>query len=92
MPVLRAHLVQIKIMENHQNGKDTHLRGLQIFARNDEGERSPVRGGKMTVSEGVQGISTVGGGLGEVGRTRLGRRGKEEVLELGGLSGEGDIR
>ena len=36
MPVLRAHLVQIKILENHQNGKDTHLRGLQIFARNDE--------------------------------------------------------
>ncbi|KAF1831670.1 galactose-binding like protein, partial [Decorospora gaudefroyi] len=31
MPVLRAHLVQIKILENHQNGKDTHLRGLQIF-------------------------------------------------------------
>ncbi|KAH8728243.1 anaphase-promoting complex, subunit 10-domain-containing protein [Phaeosphaeriaceae sp. PMI808] len=30
MPVLRAHLVQIKILENHQNGKDTHLRGLQI--------------------------------------------------------------
>ncbi|KAF1914482.1 galactose-binding domain-like protein, partial [Ampelomyces quisqualis] len=23
--------VQIKILENHQNGKDTHLRGLQIF-------------------------------------------------------------
>ncbi|KAF2849199.1 galactose-binding like protein, partial [Plenodomus tracheiphilus IPT5] len=30
-PILRAHLVQIKILENHQNGKDTHLRGLQIF-------------------------------------------------------------
>ncbi|EOA85476.1 uncharacterized protein SETTUDRAFT_155017 [Exserohilum turcica Et28A] len=36
MPVLRAHLVQIKILENHQNGKDTHLRGLQVFAKNDE--------------------------------------------------------
>ncbi|EMD94651.1 hypothetical protein COCHEDRAFT_1075496, partial [Bipolaris maydis C5] len=23
------------ILENHQNGKDTHLRGLQVFARND---------------------------------------------------------
>jgi len=33
MPVLRAMLVQVKILENHQNGKDTHLRGLQIFAR-----------------------------------------------------------
>lgn len=36
MPTLRAHLLQIKILENHQNGKDTHLRGLQVFARNDE--------------------------------------------------------
>ena len=32
-PVLRAFLVQVRIIENHQNGKDTHLRGLQIFAR-----------------------------------------------------------
>ena len=32
-PVLRAMLVQVQIRENHQNGKDTHLRGLQIFAR-----------------------------------------------------------
>lgn len=31
-PVLRAFLVQVRIIENHQNGKDTHLRGLQIFA------------------------------------------------------------
>lgn len=33
MPVLRCMLVQVRICENHQNGKDTHLRGLQIFAR-----------------------------------------------------------
>lgn len=32
-PVLRAFVVQVRIIENHQNGKDTHLRGLQIFAR-----------------------------------------------------------
>ncbi|PNS15191.1 hypothetical protein CAC42_8192 [Sphaceloma murrayae] len=31
-PVLRAFLVQVRIIENHQNGKDTHLRGLQLFA------------------------------------------------------------
>ncbi|KAF2622514.1 hypothetical protein BU25DRAFT_452037 [Macroventuria anomochaeta] len=89
MPVLRAHLVQIKILENHQNGKDTHLRGLQIFARNDEGERSPVRGGKVSASDAV-----TGGDLGEVGimRTRRERREREEVLELGGFSGGFDIR
>ncbi|KAF2277268.1 galactose-binding like protein, partial [Westerdykella ornata] len=31
LPVLRAHLLQVRILENHQNGKDTHVRGLQIF-------------------------------------------------------------
>lgn len=36
-PVLRAMLVQVQIRENHQNGKDTHLRGLQIFARDKGG-------------------------------------------------------
>ncbi|KAF2431532.1 APC10-domain-containing protein [Tothia fuscella] len=33
LPVLRCMLVQVRICENHQNGKDTHLRGLQLFAR-----------------------------------------------------------
>jgi anaphase-promoting complex subunit 10 len=35
LPVLRCMLVQVRICENHQNGKDTHLRGLQIFARDN---------------------------------------------------------
>jgi len=39
-PVLRAFLLQVKILENHQNGKDTHLRAVQIFAR-DEVQRPP---------------------------------------------------
>ncbi|EGP90586.1 uncharacterized protein MYCGRDRAFT_28674, partial [Zymoseptoria tritici IPO323] len=30
-PVLRAFLVQVRILENHQNGKDTHLRAVQLF-------------------------------------------------------------
>lgn len=34
-PVLRAFVVQVRILENHQNGKDTHLRGLQIFAKDE---------------------------------------------------------
>lgn len=32
---LRAFLVQVKVMENHQNGKDTHVRGLKIYARDE---------------------------------------------------------
>ncbi len=38
-PVLRAFLLQVKILENHQNGKDTHLRALQIFARDEPSQQ-----------------------------------------------------
>ncbi|KAL8650873.1 MAG: hypothetical protein Q9226_004961 [Calogaya cf. arnoldii] len=37
---LRCFLVQVRVLENHQNGKDTHVRGVQIFARD---ERIPRR-------------------------------------------------
>ena len=33
--VLRAMVVQVRVCENHQNGKDTHVRGVQIFARDE---------------------------------------------------------
>ena len=70
LPVLRAHLVQIKILENHQNGKDTHLRGLQIFARNDEREATVLRkgglGGENAGRKGGRGKRTGGWG-GELG-------------------------
>ena len=29
---LRTFLIQVCIHANHQNGKDTHVRGLQIFS------------------------------------------------------------
>ncbi|GAB7359910.1 hypothetical protein MBLNU230_g7437t1 [Neophaeotheca triangularis] len=38
-PVLRAFLIQVKILENHQNGKDTHLRAVQLFSRDDVNQR-----------------------------------------------------
>lgn len=34
-PILRAFLIQVRILENHQNGKDTHLRAVQLFSRED---------------------------------------------------------
>lgn len=40
-PVLRAFLVQVRILENHQNGKDTHLRAVQIFARDETSQAHP---------------------------------------------------
>ncbi|KAF2717288.1 galactose-binding like protein [Polychaeton citri CBS 116435] len=47
-PVLRAFVVQVKILENHQNGKDTHLRAVQLFAR-DEGMAGRGASGNMDV-------------------------------------------
>lgn len=42
-PLLRCFILQVRILENHQNGKDTHLRGLQIFARDERaGESAAV--------------------------------------------------
>lgn len=56
-PVLRAFVVQVRILENHQNGKDTHLRSVQIFAK-DEMQLSkpllstnPTRGGAVALAE-----------------------------------------
>jgi len=33
--VLRAFLVQIRVVENHQNGKDTHVRGVRVYGRDE---------------------------------------------------------
>jgi anaphase-promoting complex subunit 10 len=33
--VLRAMVVQVRICENHQNGKYTHVRGFQVFAKDE---------------------------------------------------------
>lgn len=37
--VLRAMVVQVRICENHQNGKDTHVRGFQVFAKDETSEK-----------------------------------------------------
>lgn len=37
--VLKAMVVQVRICENHQNGKDTHVRGFQVFARDEDRRR-----------------------------------------------------
>jgi anaphase-promoting complex subunit 10 len=58
---LRAFLVQVKVVENHQNGKDTHVRGLKIYARDEKsggmgGMQELVRGeigGKPEKNRGV---------------------------------------
>ncbi|KAL3467499.1 galactose-binding domain-like protein [Aspergillus heterothallicus] len=37
--VLKAMVIQMRVIENHQNGKDTHVRGFQVFARDDDRRR-----------------------------------------------------
>ncbi len=32
---IRAHLLQVKVMSMHQNGKDTHIRQLKVFGRRE---------------------------------------------------------
>ena len=52
-PVLRAFLVQVKILENHQNGKDTHLRAVQLFARDETQEHRQVENSSVRSSPAV---------------------------------------
>lgn len=33
---LMAYVVQMQIVENHQNGKDTHIRGVKIYGFDDQ--------------------------------------------------------
>ena len=37
--VLKAMVIQMRVMENHQNGKDTHVRGFQVFACDEQRRR-----------------------------------------------------
>ena len=39
---LRAFVVQVRVLEYHQNGKDTHVRGVQIFAQDDKTKKPRV--------------------------------------------------
>ena len=41
--ILKCMVVQIRVCENHQNGKDTHVRGVQLFAKDERGGLSGRR-------------------------------------------------
>lgn len=42
---LVSYVLQMQILENHQNGKDTHLRGIKIYAFDpDSGQQAGGRG------------------------------------------------
>jgi len=57
-PLLRCMLLQVRVLENFQNGKDTHLRGLQLFSR--DGDRR--RGGMGAAEDNVEVLRAARGG------------------------------
>jgi anaphase-promoting complex subunit 10 len=47
--------VQVKVVENHQNGKDTHIRGLKIYAKDERVEPATMDVlGSVDDEEGVE--------------------------------------
>lgn len=60
--VLKAMVVQMRIMENHQNGKDTHVRGFQVFSRDERQVREAEQ--KQTAAD-VAGENWANGSKGE---------------------------
>jgi anaphase-promoting complex subunit 10 len=49
-------VLQVRICENHQNGKDTHVRGFQVFAY-DEDRRRVAAAAAAAAAAGQQGQS-----------------------------------
>ncbi|KLU87948.1 anaphase-promoting complex subunit 10 [Magnaporthiopsis poae ATCC 64411] len=54
---LCCYIVQMHVKENHQNGKDTHIRGIKIYALD---EKAPRVGGRGDVLEGGEDAATQG--------------------------------
>ena len=50
-PTLRCFLVQVRILENNLNGKDTHLRAFQVFSKDHEVTTS---NGRMLITKKVK--------------------------------------
>ncbi|KAF1986398.1 galactose-binding like protein [Aulographum hederae CBS 113979] len=85
LPLLRCMLVQVQIRENLQNGKDTHLRGVQIYARDKSaaaagrvGRRVEVRMTRRREGKAGLGGDEDGGGPGGNSRVRGAFRKVEE--------------
>ena len=49
-------VLQLRIIENHQNGKDTHLRGLQVFSKDERVKRARFTWDIAEVTAGVNGM------------------------------------
>ena len=52
-------VLQVRVLENHQNGKDTHVRGMQVFSVDERPGRRRLAAGREE-DVGVNGWLTVG--------------------------------
>ncbi|RSL64500.1 hypothetical protein CEP54_004655 [Fusarium duplospermum] len=68
---LVAWVLQMQILENHQNGKDTHLRGIKIYSFDNESALAPGRDGNP-VSDAVGLVDiAIRRAEGDAGRVRV---------------------
>ncbi|CAG7554868.1 unnamed protein product [Fusarium equiseti] len=65
---LVAWVVQMQILENHQNGKDTHLRGIKIYSFDNDSALGPGRDGNPV--DDVVGLLDNATGRADAGVTR----------------------
>ncbi|KAF4471245.1 anaphase-promoting complex subunit 10 [Fusarium albosuccineum] len=74
---LVAWVLQMQILENHQNGKDTHLRGIKIYSFDNDSAHGPGRDGNPVddaVSLVVEAVNRAEGGatlVHDTGATRF---------------------
>ena len=93
--ILRARVVQVRILENHQNGKDTHVRGLQVWGQDDR----PLRGARQQELEDAIAAVELTKGKEEAGtesdQTRRGdasNKGGRRGIKLADWMGEVELR
>ncbi|ODH13094.1 hypothetical protein ACO22_07607 [Paracoccidioides brasiliensis] len=67
--VLKAMVIQVRISENHQNGKDTHVRGFQVFSRDDRRLAQPRRD---SARKSIRGTSAAGTGAADARKVGTG--------------------
>lgn len=77
---LVSYVLQMQILENHQNGKDTHLRGIKIYAADSDSGQAAERDGDP-VEDVVEMMGRRGSTPGVTGGS-----GGDEGLRLSGLA------
>ncbi|KAL8301029.1 hypothetical protein RB593_000027 [Gaeumannomyces tritici] len=92
---LCCFIVQMHVKENHQNGKDTHIRGIKIYALDEKapraGGRGVLEGGDDAVAEGETGGAGGLLGLPSLSGKRADREDNGENSRLDATPGRLDI-